>query len=362
VSVPPDRDDEPVRECASITADLEAIADGLTAGRVDTVARESTGVYGIPRYELLESRGFTVRRVNARRVKNVSGRQSAGLDGQWLQPLLTDGLLRGAFRPVDQGCGLRARWRQRGLLLRLRAREDEIAKRRQGNWRTEPLFALKPALQAFDFVGTPLAEVDREIEASLPVWQFHDGEPAKGKQRGKARHAPKFDRRTQRFRLCGVDLTRIDGIDVTTALAVVSETGADRSRFRTVKPFTRWRGRCPGTKITGGKTGRSANRATQVLRLAAAALRTSPSALGAYFRRLCARMEKPKAVTAAAHKLARLISTMRTKGEEYTARDRTTSRRATASGCYATSPSGSRSWACGCWRPHRPPEKVIADQ
>jgi transposase len=123
--------------------------------------------------------------------------------------------------------------------------------------------------------------------------------------------------------MCGVDLTRIDGIEVTTALAVISETGADMSRFPSVAHFASWLGLCPGTKITGGKvmsgkTKRCANRAAQAQRLAASALRTSQSALGAYFRRLCARMDKPKAVTAAAHKLARLIYTMLTKGEEYT--------------------------------------------
>lgn len=123
--------------------------------------------------------------------------------------------------------------------------------------------------------------------------------------------------------MCGVDLTRIDGIDVTTALVVLSEIGTDMSRFASIKHFTSWLGLCPGTKITGGKllsgkTKHCANRAAQALRLAAAALRSSKSALGAYFRRLCSRMDKPKAVTAAAHKLARLIFTMLTRGEEYT--------------------------------------------
>ena len=125
------------------------------------------------------------------------------------------------------------------------------------------------------------------------------------------------------FKMCGVDLTRIDGIDVTTALTVLSETGADMSRFPTVGHFASWLALCPGTKITGGKvmsgrTKHTANRATQALKLAAAALRSSKSALGAYFRRMCARMDKPKAITATAHKLARLIYTMLTKGEEYT--------------------------------------------
>ena len=207
---------------------------------------------------------------------------------------------------------------------RIRASVDEIAKSLQGNWRAEHLFALKQALGAFDFVGTQLAECDREIEQQLQSLQVHEGEPAKGKKRGgRARNAPKFDLRTQLFKMCGVDLTRIDGIDVTTALAVISETGADMSRFPTVAHFASWLGLCPGTKITGGKvmsgrTKRCANRAAQALRLAAASLRTSQSALGAYFRRMCSRMDKPKAVTAAAHKLARLIYTMLTKGEEYT--------------------------------------------
>ncbi len=206
---------------------------------------------------------------------------------------------------------------------RIRASVDEIAKSLEGNWRAEHLFVLKQAVGAFDFVGTQLSECDIEIERQLTALQAHDGNPAKGKQRGRARNAPKFDLRTQLFKMCGVDLTRIDGIDVTTALAVISETGTDMSRFKTVGHFTSWLGLCPGTKITGGKvmngkTKRCANHAAQALRLAAAALRASQSALGAYFRRMCARMDKPKAVTAAAHKLARLIYTMLTKGEEYT--------------------------------------------
>lgn len=379
VAVPPERDDEPVREFPGFTVNLHALADWLDACRVDTVAMESTGVYWIPVYEILESRGFKVLLVNARHVKNVSGRKSDVLDCQWLQQLMTYGLLRGAFRPPDAVCALRALWRQRGMLLRgqgrqvqhmqkaltqmniqltnvisdivgetgqkilraivagerdgqvlavlknvrIRASHDEIAKSLQGNWRAEHLFALKQALDMFDFIGTQLAECDREIERQLQGLQTHDGEPAKGKKRGRARNAPKFDLRTQLFRMCGVDLTRIDGIDVTTALAVISETGADLSRFPTAGHFASWLGLCPGTRITGGKvmsgkTARVANRAAQALRLAAAALRSSQSALGAYFRRMCARMDKPKAVTAAAHKLARLIYTMLTKGEEYT--------------------------------------------
>ncbi len=123
VAVPPDRDDEPVREFPSFTVDLNAIADWLVACRVDTVAMESNGVYWIPLFELLESRGFTVLLVNARHVKNVSGRKSDVLDCQWLQQLMSYGLLSGAFRPAEQVCVLRLLWRQRGMLLRSQGRQ-----------------------------------------------------------------------------------------------------------------------------------------------------------------------------------------------------------------------------------------------
>jgi len=122
VAVPPDRDDEPVREFPSFTVDLHALANWLTACGVDTVAMESTGVYWIPLFELLESRGFTVLLVNARHVKNVSGRKSDVLDCQWLQQLMSYGLLSGAFRPPDAVCALRALWRQRGMLLKSQGR------------------------------------------------------------------------------------------------------------------------------------------------------------------------------------------------------------------------------------------------
>ena len=377
VAVPPDRDDEPVREFASFTADLERLADWLQACGIDTVAMESTGVYWIALYELLDARGLTVFLVNARHVKNVSGRKSDVLDCQWLQQLMSYGLLHGAFRPADGVCVLRALTRQRDMLLRsqgrhvqhmqkaltqmnlqlanvisdvagesgqkilraivggerdpralaalknwrIRASTEDIARSLQGNWRAEHLFALGQALAAFDFCGTQLAECDREIEAQLAYLQVREGSPD-GKRKAATRNAPGFDLRARLFRMCGVDLTRIDGINVTTALAIVSETGADMSRFATVRHFTSWLGLCPGTRITGGKlisgkSKRCANRAAQALRLAAAGLRTSQSALGAYFRRMCARMDKPKAVTAAAHKLARLVYTMLTKGEEY---------------------------------------------
>lgn len=379
VAVPPDRDDEPVREFSSFTVDLNRLADWLTACEVDTVAMESTGVYWIPLFELLESRGFTVYLVNARHVKNVSGRKSDVLDCQWLQQLMSFGLLAGAFRPQGDLCALRTVARQREMLLsyqarhiqhmqkaltqmniqlaqvisdvagetgqniirailagerdglalaklknaRIRASEEEIAKALQGNWREEHLFTLKQAVALYDAYAVQLAECDRQLEKMLAALARHEGEPGQPKRRGgRAKNAPQFDLRTHLFQLCGVDLTRIDGIDVTTAFKVLAEVGADLSRFKSAKHFASWLGLCPGTKISGSKvlsgaSKRTANRAAQALKMAAANLRNSQSALGAYYRRLCARMDKPRAITACAHKLARLIYTMLTKGEEY---------------------------------------------
>ncbi len=300
------------------------------------------------------------------------------LDCQWLQQLMSYGLLAGAFRPDDAVCMLRALWRLRVTLLgdqgrtvqhmqkaltqmniqlanvisdivgetgqkivraivagerdggvlagfknsRIKASEEEIAKSLVGTWRAEHLFALKQALNTFDFIGAQLAECDVEIERQMQPMAAYDGKPEKGKSR-HTRNSPKFDLHTQLFKMCGVDLTRINDIDITTALAVVSETGTNMSRFPTAGHFASWLGLCPSTRITGrkvmsGKTKRSVNRAAQALRMAAAALRTSKSALGAYFRRMCSRMDKPKAITAAAHKLARLVYSMLTKGQEYT--------------------------------------------
>jgi len=149
-AVPPDRDDEPVREFKSFTADLERLGDWLDACGVDIVAMESTGVYWIPLFELLERRGFTVLLVNARHVKNVSGRKSDVLDCQWLQQLMSFGLLRGAFRPADEVCVLRALTRQRATILRTQARHvqhmQKALTQMNINWPTpSPMWPARPA-------------------------------------------------------------------------------------------------------------------------------------------------------------------------------------------------------------------------
>jgi transposase len=378
VAVPADRDSQPVREFGSFTDDLRRLADWLSACGIRTVVMESTGVYWIALYELLESRGFAVYLVNARHVKNVSGRKSDVLDCQWIRELMSFGLLRGAFRPSQEVCALRAVMRQRDMLLasqarhvqhmqkalaqmniqlanvisdlvgetgqrivraivagerdrnrlaalrgpRIHASEQEVAQALEGTWRAEHLFALKQAVALFDAYAQMLAECDRELERMLDVLARHDGDPGKPKRRGRQKNAPRFDVRSGLFRACGVDLTRIDGIDTTTALKVLSETGPDLGRFPTRKHFTSWLNLCPNTRITGGKRlkGRErnrCNRAGQALRQAAVGLSTSKSALGAYFRRMAGRLGKGIAIKATAHKLARLVYAALTKGMVY---------------------------------------------
>jgi len=370
-----------VREFGAFTTELHALADWLCRCGIETVAMESTGVYWIPLFELLAERGLAVRLVDPRQLKHVPGRKSDVLDCQWIQQLHTYGLLAAAFRPDAEICVLRSYLRQRAMLvtyaahhiqhvqkaleqmnikltrvvsdvtgvtgLRIirailegqrdpralarlrdrRCRHDEatIARALEGTWREEHLFALRQAVELLDFYQQQLGACDREIEAVLG--RFDDktgGHPLAAKPRTTASHrtAPAFDARSHLHRLTGVDLTRLDGIDAHTALKIVAETGLDMSRWPTEKHFTSWLSLAPGTKVTGGtqRSGRtkpSANRAAAALRFAAQSLAHSRSALGAFFRRLQARLGTPKALTAAAHKLARLIYRLLKFGTEY---------------------------------------------
>ncbi len=378
VAVPPGRDTTDVREFATFTADLHRLADWLQACQVDTVVMESTGVYWIPLFEILEARGLTVLLVDARHVKHVSGRKSDVLDCQWLQQLHTYGLLQGAFRPAEEIAVLRSYLRQRATLIRYAAAHvqhmqkalqqmnvllhqvvrditgltgmtiiraivagerdpqvlaqhrdyrcrrsaEAIAQSLTGNYRAEHVFALTQALALYDSYQAQIALCDQQIEQYLQSFTPVTTElpPGPAKQRNKNDVA--FDVQTYLYQITGVDLTRIDGIGASTALAVISEIGTDMGRWPSVKHFTSWLGLCPGTKVSGGKvlgskTKPAANRAAAALRIAAVSLARSESALGAYFRRMAARVGKAQAVTATAHKLARLIYSMLRYGTEY---------------------------------------------
>jgi transposase len=377
VAVPPHVAEASVREFGAMTDDLNALADWLLACSVDTVALESTGVYWIPVFEVLEQRGLKVWLVDARQLKYVPGRKSDVQDCQWLQKLMSFGLLRAAWRPDGEVCVVRAVARQREVLLteqaswvqrmqkalvqmniqltevlsdimgmtgqaivraivagerdpqvlaryrhrRVKASAEEVTKALTGNWREEHVFVLRQALAIYDDIGRYLTECDAQLETLLAERSQRQMDLGKAPKVGSKLRL-EFDVRQALANWAGVDLTRINGLGVTVVMKLLSEIGPDLSRFATVKHFCSWLGLCPGTKISGGKvlsagTKHSANRARQALRMAAMSLSHSDSALGAFYRRLCARMDKPRANTAVAHKLARLVYFMLTRGEAF---------------------------------------------
>ena len=204
---------------------------------------------------------------------------------------------------------------------RVKASAADIHRALTGNWRDEHVFVLAQSLAVYDSLAQRVAECDAKMQALLTPLGCHEVKlNGPGKRAGK--NMPAFDLRTALARWAGVDLTRINGLAVTSVLTILSEIGPDLSRFASVKHFCSWLGLCPGTKVSGGKvlsarTRRSTNRVRQALKLAAMSLSRNSSALGAFYRRLCARMDKPRANTAVAHKLARMIYFMLTRGENY---------------------------------------------
>jgi transposase len=368
---------EAVREFGAMTDDLHALADWLLALGVEHVALESTGVYWIPVYEVLEQRGLKVWLVDARQLRHVPGRKSDVLDCQWIQKLMSLGLLRAAWRPAGEVCVVRAIARQRDLLSieqgrwvqrmqkalvqmniqltevladvmgqtgeaiiraivagerdasvlashrnrRVKASRDEVRRALTGTWREEHLFVLAQALAMYDDIARRLAECNSKLDELVGERATHQVEIGPMPRNGtKARR--EFEVRQVLANWAGVDLTRINGLGIGVVMTLLTEIGPDVRRFATVKQFCSWLALCPGTKISGGKvlsaaTKRSVNRARQALKLAAQTLSRSDSALGAFYRRLCARMDKPRANTAVAHKLARMVYFMLTRGEAY---------------------------------------------
>jgi len=193
----------------------------------------------------------------------------------------------------------------------------------EGHYRQEHLFALKQAVELVEFYQRQITACDCQIEACLQQFAQKSREiPATTRRRKRRRGAIAFDAHSYLYRMTGVDLTQIDSIEANTALTVIGEIGLDMSRWPTEKHFGSWLGLAPGSKVSGGKrlsghTKPSANRAAAALRLAAQSLNQSQSALGAYFRRLKARLGAPKALTAAAYKLARIFYRMLKYGAGY---------------------------------------------
>ncbi len=395
VAVRPDRDPDSVRRFECFTADLHHLADWLVHCGVTTVAMQSTGVYWIPLYEILDARGFDVYLVNARHTKNLPGRKTDVQESQWLLKLHTYGLLRNSFHPPAEIRIVRTYWRQRGdhvhavstciqrmqkaltqmniqlanvisdlsgwtgqRIVRailagerdpvtlaslshpgIHATRDTIAKSLEGTWQPDLMFVLQQEVAMYDAYQQRIAECDQALERHLKgvadkvADRFPDAEPSETPPRtiGRARskrsrkagsHTPEFDLGSELYRISGVDLTRIDGIDVGVAQTVISEVGVDMTRWKTEAHFASWLGLCPDNRITGGKVIRKGtrhviNRAATALRLAATTLLRSQSYLGAQYRRLRGKLGAPKAITAMAHKLARLVYRLLKWGHEY---------------------------------------------
>jgi transposase len=313
-AVPEDCAEPSVRSFATFTADLQALADWLATCGIETVAMESTSVYWIPVYEILEARGFELYLVNAQQVKHVPGRKSDVLDCQWLQQLHTYGLLRGSFRPSQAICEVRTILRHRSNLIEYRAghiqhmqkalnlmnlhltnvisditgvtgmkivraivagerdpqvlaqhrdpncknSEEVIAKSLVGNYRAEHLFVLRQALELYDIYTAKIRGCDAELEQLYSGFTpqidlvAHPLQPLPPKKR-KPKNAPSYDLRSSLYQLTGVDLTAIDGLDVLTIQSIVAEVGTDMSRWKSVKHFASWLGFAPENEISGGQ-------------------------------------------------------------------------------------------------------------
>ena len=305
VCVPADRDANPVRQFGANTADLQEIAAWLKKCRVTTVALESTGVYWIALFELLESEGFQVNLVEPGQLSRCGARPKTDvLDAQWIQRLHSYGLLRTSFRPPDSVLALRAYWRQRQMQVRYAAShvqhmqkameqmnvklaevvnditgltgmpiidailegerdpiklarlrdehchhsEDQIALALEGTWRPEHLFELRQARELYQFHQQQITECDQHVQAELAKFSNRAGaktRTSKPRKCGRKKNNIRFDAKGPLFQALGVDLTLIDGIEVGTALVILAEIGVDVTRFPTEKHFASWLRLCP---------------------------------------------------------------------------------------------------------------------
>ena len=341
-------------------------------------------MYWIPVYEVLEQRGLKVWLLDARQLKYVPARKSDVQDCQWLQKLMSHGLCCARpFRPGAEVCVIRAVARQRETLIaqqanwvqrmqkalvqmniqlsevisdvmgltgqaiirdsvagqrdpkvlasrrhrRIKASEQDIVRALRGNWREEHLFVLKQALGMYDDIGAHLRECEARLHELLAERWAASVEIAKTPRTGTARPEPSS--------MCASNWPtglwhrphahqRAGALE--SVMKILSEIGTELGRFANGKHFCSWLGLCPATKISGGKvisarTKRWANRVRQALKRAAMSLSHSGWALGAFYRRLCTRMDKPGANTATAHKLARMVYFMLTRSEAFVDED-----------------------------------------
>lgn len=384
-----------IREYSTFTVDLNAMVEWLKSCKVTSCAMESTGIYWIPIFDIIEASGIEVILVNAHHVKTVPGRKTDVKDCQWLYQLHSYGLLRGSFRPTKEILPLRAYVRQRSRLFEKGAQEvqlmqkaltqmnvrltmvvsditgltgmriikaiidgernpftlaslrdhrcqkdkNEIAKGLEGTYQQEHVFALKQSYEAYQFFHAQISECEKNIENELnqiqklqtfefqPV-KIEEKENLKDKKTNRRnktianRSAYYFDAPKKVEECTGVNLLEIPGMEASTLVKILSEIGTDMSRWPTADHFVSWLGLCPGNKISGGKvlssrTKPSSNRVAQALRIAAHTLYRSDTALGSFFRRMRSKFGAPKAVTATAHKMARIIYHMLTSKKSF---------------------------------------------
>ena len=383
VAVPPDHDPRPVRSFDTFTEDLQRMAEWLLACGITSVAMESTGVYWIPVFDILEAKGLRVCLVNAHHVKHVPGRKSDVQDCQWLQYLHAVGRLRGSFHPEDKVRAVRALMRHRDSLIemaaahiqhmqkaltqmnlqihhvlsditgvsglaiidaivqgerdpkvlaalrdgRVLASEETIRKSLVGNYRREHLFTLQQSLQAYRQYQDLIAACDREMAHYVKDFDSrinldqHPLPPEKNKHRAR-KNELRFDMRTELYRTFGVDLTAVPGLSSLTSFTVLTEIGTEMSKFTSCPAFTSWLAICPNNRTSGERllstqTRKTRNRINHALRVAAQTLHHSNSYLGAFYRRMRTRLGAPKAITATAHKLARIIYHLITTQQPY---------------------------------------------
>jgi len=315
VAVPPTRDSQPVRHFGCTTVELKALAEWLKQCGIRTVAMQSTGVYWIAVYDILETAGLDVYLVNARDTKNLPGRKSYVQESQWLMKLHTYGLLRNSFRPSQEIRTMRTYWRQRNDLIRaavshiqriqkaltqmniqlgnvlsdvsgvtgqailkailagerdphklaalrdprVKASEEQIARYLEGNWQEDLLFVLKQEQEAYEFCQQQMAECDRQLQQYLQQREDRSQgaslpqEMRKGRLVRKKGNKPMFALRPELFRITGTDLTQVDGIDVVTAATILSEAGWDMSKWEDEHHFVSWLRLCPDNRISGNK-------------------------------------------------------------------------------------------------------------
>lgn len=370
-----------VQTFGAYTVDLHSIADHLQQYGVTTVVLESTGVYWIPLFEVLERRGLEVFLIEPSQARHCGARPKTDvLDCQWLQRLHTFGLLRASFRPPESVRALRGYWRQRQLLVRYaashvqhmqkaleqmnvkltevasditgvtgmriiqailqgerdgqklaalrdrrcRETEEEYAKALTGTWHAEHLFALKQAYDVYCFHQRLITECDQQIRTELE--RLPNRAADKAFEPRQRRHGSKndlrFDATKPLFQALGVDLTLIDGIEVNTALVILAEIGVDVSRFPTEKHFASWLRLCPHLEESNDtrkkrRYRKGKTRLAQALRMAAQALSRTKTPLATFYHRIKARLGGKGAITATAHKLAVLVYRLLKHGVAY---------------------------------------------